>query len=57
MIHRPKTKLTQRLVLSGENASTYAEHVRAAFGSNLVAGMARIAAAMVDAEMNGSGAE
>jgi hypothetical protein len=44
-----KTKLTQRLVLSGENASTYAEHVRAAFGPNLPAGMARIAAAMVRA--------
>src|SRR4026208_2175297 len=26
------TKLTQRLVLSGENASTYAEQLRAAFG-------------------------
>lgn len=45
-----KTKLTQRIALSGENASTYAEQVRAAFGPNLSAGMARIAAAMVKAE-------
>lgn len=45
-----KTKLTQRLLLSGENASTYAEQVRAAFEPNLPAGMARIAAAMVKAK-------
>ena len=51
-----KTKLTQRLVLSGENASTYEEQIRAAFGSNLSAGMARIAAAMVKAETEGPAA-
>jgi hypothetical protein len=41
-----KTKLTQRLVLSGENASAYAEQVRSGFGPNLPAGMMRIASAM-----------
>jgi hypothetical protein len=44
-----KTRLTQRLVLSGERASTYAEGVRAAFAPNLSAGMARVAAAMARA--------
>jgi len=50
-----KTKLTQRLVLSGEQASRYADQVRAAFGPNLPAGMARVAAAMVRAEVDGTG--
>ena len=48
-----KTTLTQRIVLSGDNASTYAEQVRAAFGQSLPGGMARLAAAMVKAQADG----
>jgi hypothetical protein len=41
-----RTKLTQEIVLSGENAAMYAPQVEAGFGSNLEAGMKRIAAEM-----------
>ena len=41
-----RTKLTQRLVLSGENALAYIEQVRAGFEPNLPGGMMRIATAM-----------
>jgi hypothetical protein len=44
-----RTKLTQRLVLSGENALAYREQVRSAFGPNLPGGMMRIATAMCNA--------
>jgi hypothetical protein len=44
-----KTKLTQEIVLSGDNAA-YATQVEAGFGSNLEAGMKRIAAAWLQAE-------
>ncbi len=40
-----RTKLTQRILLSGENAASYVAQVRAGFGSNLSDGMNRIAAA------------
>ena len=40
-----RTKLTQRIVLAGENAGTYREHV-AAFGTGVPGGMRRIAEAM-----------
>ncbi|HKX33433.1 MAG TPA: SRPBCC family protein [Blastocatellia bacterium] len=40
------TKLTHRLVLSGDNAMKYAEQVEAGFGSNLPNGLERIAAEM-----------
>jgi hypothetical protein len=40
-------------VLSGENASAYALQVQAAFGPNLAAGMARMAAARVKAKIDG----
>ncbi len=45
-----RTKLTQEIVLSGENAPAYAAQVEAGFGLNLSAGMERIAAEMAAAE-------
>ena len=45
-----RTRITQRVVLSGNNASAYADHVRASFGSTLAEGMKRIADALVRAE-------
>ena len=45
-----KTKLTQEIVLSGDNATAYAAQVEAGFGSNLEAGMKRIAADMAAAQ-------
>ena len=41
-----RTKLTQEIVLSGDNAPACAAQVEAGFGSNLAAGMKRIAAEM-----------
>ena len=51
-----KTKLTQRIVLSGDNAAAYVEQVEAGFGSNLQDGMKRIAAEMAVAESNAKSA-
>jgi hypothetical protein len=45
-----RTRITQRIVLSGDNAAAYADHVRADFGSTLAEGMERIADALVRAE-------
>ena len=45
-----RTRLTQRIVLSGENAAAYAGQVEAGFGPNLADGMRRIAAEMAAAE-------
>ena len=45
-----RTRLTQRIVLSGDNAAAHAEGVRVGFGSNLPAGMKRIAAAIAVAQ-------
>jgi hypothetical protein len=44
-----QTRLTQRIVLAGDNAVAYAPQVRAAFGANLADGMNRIAAALAAA--------
>jgi len=44
------TRLTQRIVLAGRNAVAYVEQVRAGFGANLAAGMAKIARELVAAE-------
>jgi len=41
-----KTKLTQRIILSGDNAKAYAAHVEVGFGPNLADGMQRLAALM-----------
>lgn len=45
-----RTRITQRIVLSGDNAMAYVKQVQAGFGSNLVNGMKRIADAMARAE-------
>jgi hypothetical protein len=45
-----RTRLSQRIVLTGDNAAVYEPQVRAAFGSNLPDGMSRIAAAIAAAE-------
>jgi len=45
-----RTRITQRIVLSGDNAAAYVDRVRAGFGVNLPDGMKRIADALVRAE-------
>jgi hypothetical protein len=49
------TRLSQRIVLAGDNAAAYEPQVRAAFGSNLPDGMSRIAAAMAAASTRSAG--
>jgi hypothetical protein len=44
-----RTRITQRITLSGGNAAAYVDHVRAGFGSTLDQGMRRIADALVTA--------
>jgi hypothetical protein len=50
-----RTKLTQRIVLWGDNAGAYAAQVEAGFGPNLAGGMERIAAEMAAAEKRSNG--
>jgi len=45
-----RTRITQRIVLRGDNAAAYADHVRTVFGATLSDGMKRIADALVKAE-------
>ena len=45
-----RTALTQEIVLSGDNSPAYAAQVEAGLGSNLSAGMQRIAAEMAAAQ-------
>ena len=45
-----KTRLTQQIVLSGDNAGAYAGQVEAGFGPNLPDGMRRVAAEMAGTE-------
>ncbi len=45
-----RTRLTQRVVLSGENAGAFLSDVESAFRSSLPAGMNKIAAAMANSE-------
>ena len=45
-----RTRITQRIALSGDNAAAYASQVRAGFESTLADGMKRIADAMARAE-------
>jgi hypothetical protein len=52
LLSERRTKLTQRIVLWGANADAYVPEVRAGFGSNLAAGMERIARAIVNAEVS-----
>ena len=49
-----RTKLSQRIVLAGDNAASYAPQVQAAFGANLADGMTRIANAMAAAAAAGA---
>jgi hypothetical protein len=45
-----RTRITQRIILSGDNATAYVNQVQSGFGSNLADGMRRIADAMERAE-------
>jgi hypothetical protein len=49
-----ETRLSQRIVLAGDNAAAYAPQVQATFGLNLPDGMSRIAAALAAAASPGS---
>ena len=44
-----RTRMTQRIVLSGHNAGAYAHQVKSGFGPTIGAGMQNIASAMVSA--------
>jgi hypothetical protein len=46
----PRTKLTQRITLEGDNAVAYAAQVEAGFGPNLPDAMQRLAAEMAAAQ-------
>jgi hypothetical protein len=45
-----RTRMTQKIVLSGDNAAAYAEQVEAGFSPGLADGMTRIATEMAAAE-------
>jgi hypothetical protein len=47
-----RTRLTQRIVLSGEKADMYLSQVKAAFTANLPGGMNKMATAMANADPN-----
>jgi hypothetical protein len=51
-----RAKLTQHIVLSGDNAGAYAEQVEVGFGPNLPDGMRRVAAEMAAAEKHSNSA-
>ena len=51
-----RTKLTQRIVLSGDNAGAYAEQVEVGFGPSLPDGMRRVATEMAAAEKHSNNA-
>jgi hypothetical protein len=50
-----RTRITQRIVLSGDNAAAFTNHVQASFGATLPAGMKRIADAMARAARSTAG--
>ena len=52
-----QTRITQRIVLSGDNAAAYVNQVQAGFGSNLPDGMKRIADTMARAERSTDGGD
>jgi hypothetical protein len=56
-VSEDRTKLTQRIVLSGDNAGVYTGQVEAGFGANLADGMRRIAAEMAAAEKRSKSAD
>lgn len=49
-VSNSQTRITQRIVLSGSNATAYLNQVQTGFGANLPDGMSRIADAMARAE-------
>ena len=51
-----RTRMTQKIVLSGDNAAAYAEQVEAAFRPSLADGMRRIATEMAAAETRSTNA-
>jgi len=54
-ISNRRTRITQRIVLWGDNATAYEEQVRASFGSTLADGMKRIADALLAAASSTGG--
>jgi hypothetical protein len=50
-----RTRITQRILLWGDNARTYVNQVQAGFGSTLADGMKRIADALERAERSTKG--
>ena len=48
-VSEQRTRITQRIVLAGDNAAAYVNQVQAGFGSNLPDGMRRIADVIVRA--------
>jgi hypothetical protein len=52
-----RTKLMQRIILSGGNAGAYAGQVEAGFGPDLADGMRRIAAEMMAAAKRSNSAD
>jgi len=49
-IEQHRTRITQRVTLSGDNAAAYADQVRTGFGATLAEGMRRVAEALVTAD-------
>ena len=49
-LSKRRTRMTQKIVLSGDNAAAYAEQVEAGFSPGLANGMRRIASEMAVAE-------
>lgn len=50
-----RTRITQRILLWGDNATAYVNQVQAGFGSTLADGMKRIAEALERAERSTAG--
>ena len=54
-VSKGRTRITQRIVLAGDNAAAYSDQVRAGFSATLSDGMNRIADALVRAERSSGG--
>jgi hypothetical protein len=57
IVSTQRTRITQRIVLSGDNARVYVHQVEAGFGSNLTDGMKRLGDAMARAERSTRGGD
>lgn len=55
-LSKQRTRMTQKIVLSGDNASAYVAQVEAGFASSLADGMRRIATEMAAAERRSTNA-